>query len=128
MATPQVSWRRSRGGFSLFYGTTYGNGKAEVGIMVTTVVSNVMWVAGMLVAFGVIFDALTNIPFETGIIIGAVIVFTYTMLGGMWAVAMTDFVQMIIIKWVRCGESHGLSLLLNGTVFKNKFLCLAGGS
>lgn len=70
---------------------------AEVGIMVTTVVSNVMWVAGMLVAFGVIFDSLTNIPFETGIIIGAVIVFTYTMLGGMWAVAMTDFVQMIII-------------------------------
>jgi hypothetical protein len=40
----------------------------------------------------------------------------------------TFFVQMIIIKWVRCGESHGLSLLLNGTVFKNKFLCPAGGS
>jgi SSS family transporter len=70
---------------------------AEVGIMVTTVVSNIMWVAGMLVAFGVIFDSLTNIPFETGIIIGAVIVFTYTMLGGMWAVALTDFVQMVII-------------------------------
>jgi SSS family transporter len=70
---------------------------AEVGIMITTVVSNVMWVAGMLVAFGVIFDSLTNIPFETGIVIGAIIVFVYTMLGGMWAVAMTDFVQMIII-------------------------------
>ena len=44
-----------------------------------------------------IFDSLTNIPFETGIIIGAITVFTYTMLGGMWAVALTDFVQMIII-------------------------------
>ena len=40
----------------------------------------------------------------------------------------TLFMQMIIIKWVRCSESHGLSLLLNGAVFKNKFLCLAGGS
>ena len=70
---------------------------AGVGITVTTVVSNIMWVAGTLVAFGVIFDSLTSIPFEAGIIIGAVIVFTYTMLGGMWAVAMTDFVQMIII-------------------------------
>lgn len=70
---------------------------AGFAIMVTTVVSNVMWVAGMLVAFGVIFDSLTNIPFETGIIIGALIVVTYTMLGGMWAVALTDFVQMIII-------------------------------
>lgn len=69
----------------------------EVGIMITTVVANIMWVAGTLVAFGVIFDSLTNIPFETGIIVGAIIVFAYTMLGGMWAVALTDFVQMIII-------------------------------
>jgi Na+/proline symporter len=70
---------------------------AEVGIMISTVVSNIMWVAGTLVAFGVIFDSLTSIPFEAGIVIGAIIVFTYTMLGGMWAVAMTDFVQMVII-------------------------------
>jgi solute:Na+ symporter, SSS family len=70
---------------------------AGVAITITTVVSNIMWVAGTLVAFGVIFDSLTNVPFETGIIIGAVVVFTYTMLGGMWAVALTDLVQMIII-------------------------------
>ena len=56
-----------------------------------------MWVAGTLVAFGAIFDTLTNIPLETGIIIGAIIVFVYTMLGGMWAVALTDFIQMTII-------------------------------
>ena len=70
---------------------------AGVGITITTVFSNVMWVAGMLVAFGTIFQVLTNIPVETGIVVGAIIVFTYTMLGGMWAVAMTDFIQMTII-------------------------------
>jgi SSS family transporter len=70
---------------------------AGVGITITTVFSNVMWVAGMLVAFGTIFQVLTNIPVETGIIIGAVIVFVYTMVGGMWAVALTDFFQMTII-------------------------------
>lgn len=70
---------------------------AALGISITTLFSNVMWVAGMLVAFGTIFEVLTNIPVETGIIAGAVIVFAYTMLGGMWAVAMTDFVQMAII-------------------------------
>jgi SSS family transporter len=68
-----------------------------IGITITTIFSNVMWVAGMLVAFGTIFEVLTNIPVETGIIIGAIIVFAYTMLGGMWAVALTDFVQMAII-------------------------------
>jgi SSS family transporter len=70
---------------------------ASIAITISTVVSNVMWVAGTLVAFGVIFDSLTNISFENGIIFGAIVVFAYTMLGGMWAVALTDFVQMIII-------------------------------
>ncbi len=70
---------------------------ASVAITFATIISNVMWVAGMLVAFGTIFEVLTSIPVETGIIVGAIIVFAYTMLGGMWAVALTDFVQMTII-------------------------------
>jgi Na+/proline symporter len=51
----------------------------------------------MLVAFGVVFESLTSIPLETGIIGGAIVIFIYTAIGGMWAVAMTDFVQMLII-------------------------------
>ena len=70
---------------------------ASAAITVATIFSNVMWVAGMLVAFGTIFEVLTSIPVETGIVVGAIIVFAYTMLGGMWAVALTDFVQMTII-------------------------------
>jgi len=70
---------------------------AGLGMTVTTLFSNVMWVAGMLVAFGTIFDSLTSIPLETGIVMGAIIVFVYTAVGGMWAVALTDFVQMLII-------------------------------
>ncbi len=66
-------------------------------ITLTTVFANTLWVAGTLVAFGAIFDSLTNIPIETGIIIGAIIVIVYTAAGGMWAVALTDFVQMTII-------------------------------
>ncbi|MEM7430501.1 MAG: sodium:solute symporter family protein [Pseudomonadota bacterium] len=70
---------------------------AAGGITVTTLVSNVMWMAGMLVAFGTIFDSLTNIPVEVGIVAGAIIVFIYTAVGGMWAVAITDFIQMCVI-------------------------------
>jgi SSS family solute:Na+ symporter len=32
-----------------------------------------------------------------GIVIGAAIVISYTIYGGMWSVALTDFMQMIII-------------------------------
>lgn len=48
-------------------------------------------------AFGFVFQSLTGIPIELGIIGGAVVVFIYTAVGGMWAVALTDFVQIVII-------------------------------
>jgi len=37
------------------------------------------------------------VPMEIGILAGGVIVIAYTAIGGMWAVAVTDFVQVIII-------------------------------
>ena len=36
-------------------------------------------------------------PIHIGIMGGAVVVFVYTVAGGMWAVAVTDFVQMVVI-------------------------------
>jgi SSS family transporter len=72
---------------------------------VAAMTSMIMWVAGMLVAFGIIFETLTGVPMMAGIIGGALIVVVYTSLGGMLAVALTDFVQMIII-------ALGLVLLL----------------
>ena len=70
---------------------------ASMGIVITTLFSNIVWVGAMLVAFGVVFESLTSIPLETGIIGGAIVIFIYTAVGGMWAVALTDFVQMLII-------------------------------
>ena len=59
--------------------------------------SSLMWVAGMLVAFAVILETLTGVPMVVGIIGGAVVVVVYTSLGGMLAVALTDFVQFVVI-------------------------------
>jgi len=70
---------------------------ASMGIVITSLFSNIVWVGATLVAFGVVFESLTSIPLETGIIGGAVVIFIYTAVGGMWAVALTDFVQMLII-------------------------------
>ncbi len=61
------------------------------------IVSNIGWVGGMLVAFGLIFESLTGTPMHIGILAGSVIVVVYTMIGGMWAVAMTDMIQVVII-------------------------------
>jgi SSS family transporter len=74
------------------YGTT-----ATVLMTATNIFANTGWVGGMLVAFGVVFESLTGTPMVIGITAGAVVVITYTMIGGLWAVALTDFVQIIII-------------------------------
>ncbi|MDH3432940.1 MAG: sodium:solute symporter family protein, partial [Gammaproteobacteria bacterium] len=70
---------------------------AAMAITATSLFSNIAWVGAVLVAFGLIFESLTNIPLEIGIVSGAIVIFIYTAIGGMWAVAMTDFVQMLII-------------------------------
>lgn len=66
---------------------------ASVGL----ILSNIGWTGAMLVAFGHVFQTLTGIPMEVGILGGAVIVIGYTTVGGMWAVALTDFVQVVIL-------------------------------
>jgi SSS family transporter len=62
-----------------------------------SITSSLLWVAGMLVAFGIIFETLTGVPLQVGIVGGAIVVILYTSLGGMLAVALTDFIQMSII-------------------------------
>jgi SSS family transporter len=64
---------------------------------VASIASSIGWTAGMLVAFGYVFETLTGVPLVWGIVGGAAIIFVYTAAGGMWAVAVTDFVQIVII-------------------------------
>jgi SSS family solute:Na+ symporter len=87
-----------------FLQTRYGTTAATIAA-VGSISSNIGWTGALLVAFGFVFETLTNVPIEMGIMGGAAVVFLYTMAGGMWAVALTDFVQMIVI-------AVGLVLLL----------------
>lgn len=61
------------------------------------IMSNIGWTGALLVAFGYVFQTLTGIPMEWGIMGGAAIVLAYTTIGGLWAVVLTDFVQVVII-------------------------------
>ncbi|HUP29797.1 MAG TPA: sodium:solute symporter family protein [Usitatibacter sp.] len=70
--------------------------------MLTTmciVVSYLGWVGAQIKALGLVFSVVSAgaITQEWGMIIGASTVLVYTMLGGMFSVAITDFIQMIII-------------------------------
>ena len=55
------------------------------------------WTAVQFKAFGVVAGSLIDADANTAIIVGAVIILIYTALGGMWAVALTDAVQVVIL-------------------------------
>src|SRR5512140_675837 len=73
--------------------------------LVTTiciVLSYLGWVSAQVKALGLVFNTVSGdmVSQHTGMFIGAAIVLTYTMFGGMWSVALLDFVQMTVIM---CG-------------------------
>lgn len=57
----------------------------------------IFWTAAILSALGATFGILLGLDFEWSIILSALIAISYTALGGLWAVAMTDVVQLILL-------------------------------
>lgn len=81
-----------------FYRMRY-NRTVEVLTTIAIVVSYMGWVAAQIKALGLILNMITNgaVDESTGMIIGTIIVLTYTTFGGMFSVAILDFVQMIVV-------------------------------
>jgi SSS family transporter len=79
-----------------FFENRFGRVAAVVAA-VALVLAIIGWIGGLMVAFGYVFQTMTGVPMELGILAGGVIVIGYTALGGMWAVVLTDFIQMVII-------------------------------
>ena len=75
------------------------NRQTELIISLCIVVSYLGWVSAQITALGLVFNVLSNdlISMNEGMLIGAGMVLVYTLFGGMWSVAATTFVQMIVI-------------------------------
>jgi Na+/proline symporter len=57
------------------------------------------WVSAQVTALGLVFNLLSAgaISIPMGMVIGVISILAYTLFGGMWSVAVTDFIQMIIL-------------------------------
>lgn len=75
------------------------NHKTELILSVCIILSYLGWVGAQMTALGLIFNLISGGAISTteGILIGGGVVLLYTLLGGMWSVAVTTFVQMIVI-------------------------------
>lgn len=81
-----------------YYRRRYGK-VVEVVCSLIILVSYLGWVAAQITALGFVFSELSQgaITMQVGMVIGTGVVLFYTLFGGMWSVALTDFFQMIII-------------------------------
>ncbi len=81
-----------------YYRIRYGR-TVEVLCSIAIVISYLGWVSAQITALGLVFNILSDgaISNNAGMLIGAGIVLVYTLFGGMWSVALTDFMQMTII-------------------------------
>jgi len=81
-----------------YYRLRYGR-LVEVLTTLCIVLSYLGWVAAQITALGLVFYVVSDgeISRNAGMLIGASTILIYTLFGGMWAVALTDFVQMIVI-------------------------------
>ncbi|HSF19257.1 MAG TPA: sodium:solute symporter family protein [Vicinamibacteria bacterium] len=55
------------------------------------------WTAAQIVVIGKVLYSLADVDPTLGMVIGAIVVVTYTYVGGMWAVTVTDFLQILIL-------------------------------
>ena len=66
----------------------------------TFIISLFIWIPPIAAQFlvgGSIISVVTGLPLTTSIIIGALIIIAYVILGGIWAVSLTDSFQIVVI-------------------------------
>ena len=81
-----------------YYRERYGR-SVEVICSLIIMLSYLGWVSAQVTALGLVFNLLSGgaIGLEMGMAIGVASILAYTLFGGMWSVAVTDFIQMIIL-------------------------------
>nr|XP_061781012.1 high affinity choline transporter 1-like isoform X1 [Nerophis lumbriciformis] len=66
-------------------------------ILVPALISDILWVACTLAALGGTMSIILELPFVISIVISAAVSIVYTFLGGLYAVAYTDIIQLAFI-------------------------------
>ena len=81
-----------------YYRERYGRA-VEIVCSLIIMLSYLGWVSAQVTALGLVFNLLSGgaVSIPWGMVIGVLSILIYTLWGGMWSVAVTDFIQMIIL-------------------------------
>jgi solute:Na+ symporter, SSS family len=112
-----------------FYRKRY-NRTVEIGTGVAITLSYLGWTSAQLVALGIVISTVTGgaVTLAQGTVIGAIIVMGYTMSGGMWAIALTDIFQTVVIvlgllylAWLLGDMAGGFGAVIDEAANAGKF-------
>ncbi len=112
-----------------YYRNKYGRA-VEALTTICIVLSYLGWVAAQISALGLVFNVVSDgaMSQTTGMLVGASTVLVYTVWGGMWSVAITDFLQMIIIVigmlyigWDISQTAGGVTTVVSHAIDAGKF-------
>ncbi|XP_071371271.1 high-affinity choline transporter 1-like [Centroberyx affinis] len=66
-------------------------------LSVALLISEIIWVTGTLIGLGATMSVILDLPYTVCIWISAAVAIVYTLLGGLYSVAYTDIIQLILI-------------------------------
>jgi len=108
-------WNRGYVTFADFFRDRYSQGVERLAVLLI-LPGPLIWGAAQIRAFGQVMGSVAEVSLITGIVIATVIVVAYTVLGGLMADALTDFIQAIavilglmILSIIVIGEVGGFS-------------------
>lgn len=78
------------------FGRRYSK-NSEIAASALMVPAYIGWLGSQIVALGYILNVFAGIDPAWGMVLGAGILLIYTYAGGMWAVTLTDFIQVVIL-------------------------------
>ncbi|MDR3323935.1 MAG: sodium:solute symporter family protein [Zoogloeaceae bacterium] len=103
-----------------YFRSRYGRA-VEILTTLCIIIAYLGWVSAQIKALGLVFSLLSHgsISQTEGMILGAAVVLTYTAVGGMFSVAVLDFIQMtviigglIYIAWLVSGMTGGAEVVI----------------
>ncbi|GAB3177095.1 high affinity choline transporter 1 [Telluribacter humicola] len=82
--------------FCDFFRLRFGR-PAELLSAILIIPSYFSWIAAQLIAMGIVLKVVLGWPLTECILLSSVVVILYTLMGGMWSISITDFVQTMMI-------------------------------
>ncbi|MEZ5814374.1 MAG: sodium:solute symporter family protein [Alphaproteobacteria bacterium] len=98
-----------------FYRQRFGP-TVETLVSIAICISYLGWVSAQIVALGLTINLISAdaVSLEIGMVIGLSVVMFYTIFGGMWSIAIMDFLQMMLILCGLCAVAYLISARLDG--------------